>query len=73
MVASSKTGERLDARDPARIREDIARTRAEIAASMEALSAEVAARADWREWVRRRPGLVLGAAFAVGFSLGCRD
>ena len=60
-------------RDPEQIRAEIERTRAEIAASIDALSAEVAARADWREWVRRKPLLFVGGAFAIGFWLGERS
>lgn len=55
------------------IRRDIERTREQLATSVVALKHEVAVRTDWREWVRRRPGLVLGAAFAVGLYLGTRD
>lgn len=55
------------------LRRDIERTREQLATSVVALKHEVAVRTDWREWVRRRPGLVLGAAFAVGLYLGTRD
>jgi hypothetical protein len=61
------------ARRPEQIRADIDRARAEIARSVAELSAEVTARADWREWVRRRPSAILGGAFLVGLWLGSRD
>lgn len=60
-------------RSAAQVRADIERARAQIAASMSALREEVAHRTDWREWVRERPALFLGAAVAVGFWLGYRD
>lgn len=73
MVAMSGSGQLGAARDPERIRADIARARAEIAASVDVLTREVSARTDWREWVRRRPGLCLGAAFMLGFTLATRE
>jgi hypothetical protein len=60
------------ARRPEDIRADIARARGEIARSVAALTAEVSAQVDWREWVRRRPGLLLGCAFTFGLWLGWR-
>jgi ElaB/YqjD/DUF883 family membrane-anchored ribosome-binding protein len=61
-------------RDPAvaRAEAELAESRAEVAESMMALRDEVARRTDWRGWIRRRPGLALGAAFAVGLLLGTR-
>jgi hypothetical protein len=59
-------------RDPEQIRAEIDRTRAELAATVAQLSAEVTARADWREWVRRRPVLFVGGAFALGLWLAER-
>ena len=56
----------------ARVEADIARTRAEVSRSVSALRQAVARRTDWREWVRRHPGLFLGAAFALGFFWGRR-
>ena len=62
------------ARDPdvARAEAELAESRAEVAESMMALREEVARRTDWRGWIRRRPALALGAAFAVGLLLGRR-
>lgn len=60
-------------RTSTQVRADIERARAQIAESMSALRDEVAHRTDWRQWVRQRPGLCLGAAFAVGFWLAYRD
>jgi ElaB/YqjD/DUF883 family membrane-anchored ribosome-binding protein len=54
----------------AKLREQIERTREQIAVSAHALREEVAMRADWREWVRRKPALMLMGAFAVGFFIG---
>jgi hypothetical protein len=51
---------------------DIARTRERVTRSVMALRHEVAKSTDWREWVRRKPGLFLAAAFAVGFVWGRR-
>ncbi|MCP3060833.1 DUF3618 domain-containing protein [Myxococcus sp. K38C18041901] len=59
-------------RTSAMLRQDIERTRAELATSVSALREEVAVAADWREWVRRHPYACVGAAFAVGMLLGSR-
>ena len=64
--------ERKINRDPAEVRAGIERAREQIASSAEALRHEVAVRTDWREWVRRRPGLCLGGAFAIGFLIARR-
>jgi hypothetical protein len=50
---------------------DLALARARVAASMHALGEEVSRRADWRAWVRERPGWTVVSALAVGFILGC--
>jgi len=63
---------KAQARTPAELREEIERTRAELVTSVSALREEVAARADWREWVRRRPLTCVGIAFAVGYLMGER-
>jgi hypothetical protein len=49
---------------------DLERSRARVAASVTALRNEVARRRDWRDWVRRRPGLFLAGALALGFLWG---
>jgi hypothetical protein len=54
------------------VRAEIERAREQIQSSMMALKHEVSRAADWRGWVRRRPGLCLGAAFALGLYLGSR-
>jgi ElaB/YqjD/DUF883 family membrane-anchored ribosome-binding protein len=56
----------------AEVEDDIARTRDRVSRSVMALRQAVADQTDWREWVRRRPGLFLGAAFAAGLLLGSR-
>lgn len=55
------------------LRQEIERTREQLATSVVALRREVSVRTDWREWVRRKPGVVLGAAFAIGLYVGFRD
>ena len=55
------------------VRAEIERAREQIHSSVLALRQEVRRASDWRQWVRERPGLCLGAAFAVGFLLGSRD
>jgi hypothetical protein len=59
-------------RSAERIREDLERTRAELAQLVQALRMEVVRSIDWREWVRRRPAPFLIGAFAVGFMVGAR-
>jgi hypothetical protein len=59
-------------RSAERIREDLERTRAELAQLVQALRMEVVRTVDWREWVRRRPAAFLIGAFAVGFMVGAR-
>jgi len=71
-MASTAASQPLPTRDPAQIRAELQRTREELAATVSALSSEVSARADWREWVRRRPVVLVGGAFALGFWLGDR-
>lgn len=55
-----------------RIREDIARTRSELAASVQDLRVEVHRTVDWRVWYRRHAGVFLIGAFTVGFIVGTR-
>lgn len=59
-------------RNPAALRAEIERTRAELATSVTALREQVTQATDWREWVRKRPLLTVGAAFMIGFLLGQR-
>jgi hypothetical protein len=54
----------------ARVEAEIDRARGRVADSVIALRNEVARRGDWRGWVRRRPGLLLAGAFAIGFLWG---
>lgn len=56
----------------ARVEADIARTRERVSRSVLALRAEISKRADWRDWVRRKPGLLMATAFMVGFIWGRR-
>jgi hypothetical protein len=51
---------------------DVERTRARVAQSVMALRNEVVRRADWREWVRRRPAPFLAGALVLGFLWGHR-
>jgi hypothetical protein len=59
-------------RNPAALRAEIERTRAELATSVSALREEVATATDWRAWVSKRPMVCVGAALMVGFWLGYR-
>ena len=59
-------------RDPAAIRAGIEQARQEIERSVAELRADVTDKLDWRNFVRRQPGAVLGGAFALGFWLGAR-
>jgi hypothetical protein len=61
------------------VRAELARTEVELVLarehvvhSVQALRKEVVRTTDWREWVRRKPGTLLAAAFAVGFLVGKR-
>jgi hypothetical protein len=62
-------------RDPAFLRAeaDIAEARERVALSVMKLEQELSRAIDWREWVRRRPGRCLTAAFVVGWLLGRRQ
>lgn len=57
----------------ARAAGELERAREKFVLSMGAVERRVARTLDWREWMRRRPGLVLSLAFAVGAILGRRD
>lgn len=63
----------VKAKTPAEVRAEIERAREQIQQSVVVLREEMSSAADWREWVRRRPALCIGAAFAIGFYLGARD
>ena len=56
----------------ARVEADIARTRDRVSRSVTALRQAMVDRTDWREWVRRRPGVFLAGAFALGLVWGLR-
>ena len=56
----------------AQAEKDVELARERVAASVMALRNEVARRADWREWIRRRPGLFMAGAFIAGFLWGRR-
>ena len=47
-------------------------TREQFVESMSVLDREVTRALDWREWVRRRPGMALCLAFGLGLFLGRR-
>jgi hypothetical protein len=48
-------------------------TREQFVVSMSALEGEVTRTLDWRQWVRRKPGLAVALAFGLGFLLGRRS
>ncbi len=52
---------------------DLERTRERFVVSMGELEHEVTRTLDWREWVRRKPGMALCLAFGLGIFLGRRD
>ena len=64
------TGNGSRPRDSTQIHAAIDDARRQIAASVIALRAKADLALDWREWFRRRPGLFIGAAFALGFIVG---
>ena len=59
----------LDA-ELARAGTELDHMRDQFVVSIAALEREVTRSLDWREWVRRRPGTMLGLAFGLGFILG---
>ena len=71
-MADDTTVRELSNPDLARAEQEIERTREQVAMSVLALRDEVARRADWREWIRARPGTFLGAAFLLGLWWGHR-
>jgi hypothetical protein len=54
------------------VRAELERARARFASSAHALRDEVAARTDYRVWVRERPYLFVLGAFALGLYFGLR-
>lgn len=56
----------------ARAEAEIERTRERLIASALTLQRELGRASDWREWVRRKPGLTLGLAFGIGVLIGRR-
>ena len=58
--------------EPRAIQEEIERARDEITRSVLTLRERVDEATDWRTWVRRRPAMVMGAAFGLGMWLGWR-
>ena len=63
------------ARSPELVRaeRDIALARERVSQSVLALRDAVAKQTDWREWVRRYPGLLMAGAFTLGLLLGRRS
>jgi hypothetical protein len=55
-----------------RASEDLARSRDQFVVSMGVLEQEVTRTLDWRQWVRRRPGMALCLAFGLGLFVGRR-
>jgi hypothetical protein len=53
--------------------EELDQVRDEFVVSMTALECEITRTLDWREWVRRKPAMVLCLAFGIGFFVGRRD
>jgi hypothetical protein len=53
----------------ARAAADLDHTRDQFVISMGELEREIARDLDWREWVRRKPGMALALAFGLGFFL----
>jgi hypothetical protein len=51
---------------------EIDRAREDVALQVSALREEISRTVDWREWYRRRPGLCLATAFALGYWIGRR-
>lgn len=52
--------------------DEIDRAREEVALQVTALRDEISRTVAWREWYRRRPGLCLATAFALGYWIGRR-
>ena len=56
-----------------RAERDIALARERVSQSVLALRDAVAKQTDWREWVRRNPGLFIAGAFTLGLLWGSRS
>jgi hypothetical protein len=52
---------------------DLERARETFVLSMGAVECKITHALDWRGWVRRRPGIALAFAFALGLLWGQRD
>jgi hypothetical protein len=52
---------------------ELVRRRESLALSMSALELEIDRTFDWREWVRRKPGMALALAFGLGVLVGRRS
>jgi len=52
---------------------DLEHAREKFVLSMGAVEREITHTLDWRGWVRRRPGIALAFAFALGVFLGRRN
>jgi hypothetical protein len=59
--------------DLARAGAELERAREEFVLSMSAVEREITHALDWRGRVRRRPGIALALAFALGLFWGQRD
>ncbi len=75
MAANSDLTGKTLTRSPevARAERDIALARERVSQSVLALRDAVAKQTDWREWVRRNPGLFMAGAFTLGLLLGRRS
>jgi hypothetical protein len=62
-----------DDTDLSRAGADLENAREKFVLSLGAVEREISHALDWREWVRRRPGIALAFAFALGVFLGRRD
>jgi hypothetical protein len=52
---------------------ELDQARDKIIVSMTALECEITRTLDWREWVRRKPAIVLCLAFSLGLFVGRLD
>lgn len=57
----------------ARASAELDHTREQFLVSISALEGEVTRTLDWRQWVRRKPGLAVALAFGLGCLLGRRS